>query len=488
MIKLSYKDDVTSQHQPNITARVEFFFHYWKFALTNQRANFDIFFLKSHRTIIEKLLLQIEGNFRYAKPRFVFFFQNDSLFNKKNFIVKNIQQRNVKRAIGKLRAYCRLSNSGWTASSPEKIVRTIKTIDSWLDTEYSTLLVREVIAVLEKDEPVDNDVIASLKQMANCLIVELLHKGFGVNYIKNIPDALHDYRNFPYERMRGEFDSDNEYDTYKKDIFLNLTLKNQIEGIINLLNRPQRTFNVLFKVYNINWAMEPKIILGVEFYNPKTHPKILHKLDTHFFEETFVFDVEKDENPSQCNAIVKVVGTQEEQVSLKGFYQARHSLAILNKEIDANGEIYIRNCFISNANLDILWGSSDALHRGVVRVDSLEDYQIENIKFINNLNPNDQQDKKIINLLSVVTASASKSSYAPEKLWMALEAAFGSEDAIKELTKSLLKLYLKHNFMYEWKVFLINTLNDNKPFASNEDNYSLSQSEVVAYNRLVASY
>ena len=476
---LNYNDDVTGIAHPNISRRVEFFLHYWEFVLLYQKVNFDSDFLKSHRTIINKVRLQVEGNFLHSLKNVRYFFFEDALFKSTDIVLKQIRGTRARKAIQKLRGLAKLSRAGW---EPKKriILNQLTIIESWLNNDYPACLAQIILHILEKDSPLDLIDREKLKALTNCFIIEMYNKGFSAKFIQSIPDSIIDFKSFPYEKISSDFATPEEFEKYKMDTFKTLNLKGQIQSLLTILNRTVKERYLIFRVYDVNWRIPPFTFHDVEFYNPNPgfHPKIVHRQTTHLMEETFTYKPEPYDKSSTCNACIKVDGIQEGQMFSKGFWQVKSVLNILNRELGINGKVYPNNVLITNNKFDQLWGSTDAYSRGFKPLDEIKPQLVERLKYLEKLDITNPNDKKVFELLSNISdVLIDKESFDPEKLWITLEANFGTEIEIKSVFKNVNKIYLRYNFYFQWKNFLSVSLNPRYSFTIPGIDYELSDAD-----------
>eukprot|EP01136_Pigoraptor_vietnamica_P010994 Opistho-1_new@49319 len=95
--KLKYLDELTKEEDVNTSTRVEYFINYWQLVFYAQDVIFDKYYLKSHRTIIEKVKLQIEGNFFYAH-KYITQFYDDEHYGNDNILIKRIVKKKSKKS------------------------------------------------------------------------------------------------------------------------------------------------------------------------------------------------------------------------------------------------------------------------------------------------------------------------------------------------------------------------------------------------------
>jgi hypothetical protein len=474
LLKLSYSDEHTRVPLPEMQYRVEFFFQYWTSLFETRPVSMDLHYLKSHRTIINKVRLQVEGNYKYAKGKINLFMVLDDVFDKNDLIIKRTKGK-ARRAINTLK---RMVKASGQLPPAKRVLTQLNTLDQWLVTEYPQIVMDCTIDLMDKNDSLSAQDKAALMKLANYLIIELFNKGYNTKYIREIPQTLFDTEEFPYDRTPSDFSSKEEYQAYKIGVWSRLTLVDQVKAIGKLLGRPLKTRYLIYRVLDINFRIPPTVILGVEFYNPNNNPKIRHRFTPHFIEETFTL---KEDEPyaktSWCNACVEVEGIQEDQMYKQGYERVRAALAILNKEMKTQGRVLSTGVLSSNAAFDQLWGSTEAILGGISAINTLTADQIQRIQYFNQLDP--LHDKDVVNLIALVNECLVDSrSYNPEKLWMILEATFGGEAEVKAFFFNAFKIYLKNNFLRNWKLFFVETLDAQYNFAHRENEYVLERNQL----------
>lgn len=458
---LKYFNDDGSENV-NVSKRVEFFFHYWQFVFNKPITSTDSFYLKSHRTIIEKVQLQVDGNFKNAKSRILYFFANDLLYNNSNIIIRKMTGTKVRRAVTSLKKLVNASTS-WNENKKNKIYTQLNILQKWLKDDYSVLVSKCLLDLLEKNEPLNQADLTSIKQLINCLIVELFHKGLSKKYIRELPESINDPKRFPFKKIFSDFTSKEEYEEYKNETMASLTLKDQVEAVVTVLNRPNRVRNLVFRVFNVNHRISGLLVFfNVDFYNPQKNPKIVHRLPIKIMEETFTHDPVIDyKDGSTCNACVEVEGIQEEQLIRIGYKKVKAVLNILNRELGIHGSVHPKSVFITNDKFDHIWGSTEAINPNFKAVDEIKDGQGERLFYLNEIKLYQEEDKKVFDFLSSVSETLTDTEYFnPEKIWMALEALLHlGEKEMKELFFAVFKIYLHKNHDIQWRAYLTNTLN-----------------------------
>lgn len=458
LIKLKYLNNDGSENI-NISKRAEFFAHYWQFVFNIQNVSYDSYYLKSHRTIIEKIRLQIEGNYENAKNRVEYFFVKDQLFDARDIIIKQLTGTKTRRAITDLKKFVNLTQNQWKLLRRSKINTRLNTLQSWLKRDYAKLISKSLINLLEKDAVLNLNDIEKIKELVNCFIIELFHHGFSAKFIQDLPEALNDWEKFPYEKMATDFDNKEQFDEYKKDTWNSLSLKKQIEGIITILNRSPRSRLLVFRIDDINWRVPPLKFFDVEFYNPANQPKIDPGITFKVFEETFTLNPVPYDQGSRCNACVRIFGLQEQQMYKLGFNRVKPALDMLNKELNVHGKVYPNGVFMTNNDFSRIWGSSNAIHRGFVALDEIKPDAKNRLKYLQKLKLKNTEDKKVFDLFSIISSEVhSIESFNPERIWMILEATLhAKEKEMINIFNCISKIYLRYNFDKQWR----NILNHN---------------------------
>jgi hypothetical protein len=479
--KLKYTDE-NGVERINVSRKMEFFIHYWKFIFSGLDFNFDQHYLKSHRTVIQKLRLQVDGNFSHSKKYFTLFLIDEDLFMNDNPVIKSINGTPIKRSINKIKRLHRTANNSWGPSHQQtrkKLSNSISKLENWLLTDYPVILCENLISELGNNVPVEPKSIKRIKELINGLIIELYNKGFNQDFIAKVPDILFDMERFPFTKTSMDFNSKEDFISYKKTEWASLSLKMQIEGIINLINRPEQTRKVFFRIFDINWRHEPLSIFDVEFYNPNKefHPKCDPNSLFKLFEETFTIGPEEYEKSSRCNAVVEVQGMQKEQIFNLGYEKVRLALAVLNRELNLQGKVYKTNAFMTNLDFKRIGDSTKSLETGFKALDEIKPNQLERIRNIEQLNIDQEEDRILLTFISKVsTVFNNPNAYNVEQVWMTLEATFGTEKEIIKLFKSIIKIYIRYNFTPFARGRLIRMVNPSLSFSNPDFDYEFSES------------
>ncbi|TRU46264.1 MAG: hypothetical protein EWV91_13030 [Microcystis aeruginosa Ma_QC_Ca_00000000_S207] len=470
----------------DITNRFEFFMHYWQFCFVGHKSSFDPYYLKSHRTVVEKVKLQIEGNYESAKKYIEIFLTNEVLFKKSDIIMMSLKGTKEMRAINKIKKYPLKTNSEWRKLNRKGAYEKLTTLNDWLNNSYPLVVTQKLKDILTKQLPMTAEDRDNIKELTNCYIIELYNKGFGESFIKKVPELISNKDKFPYERIAADFENREEYKQYKENAWANMSLEDQIDGILRFTQRTPVSRPVIFRIYDINWRTTPLTFLDVEFYNPTPtfNPKIVHKNSNHFFEETFTLKPEDYEKSSTCNACVTVDGVHEDDYLVKGYKKVKNALDIINMELALNGKAYPTNAFITNPQFDQLWGESEALTRWYKPLDAIEQGQQERLDFFDKLKYPD--DKQMIEFACTIFAIIKdRDYYNPEELWITLEAHLGNESAIKQVFKNVYRVFLKYNYTLGWQRFYATTLNFKYSFSHPDQHYELTQADCQKFALII---
>ena len=490
LIKAPYS---TAHGRPlaNATQRIEFFFHYWQYVFSNYRLKYDSHIFKSHRTIINKMRLQIEGNYSHSNTYINKFYTNENLFNANSFFKTHINSLKINTNFTNIEALFLHINAhpkdfyktGTHYRDPALLIHEIFAIEGWLNKYYTKFIVGKLLKELSKDTAINYQDTEKLKQLINCLIIELLHRGYDTKFLTSVPEILFDEKRFPFAKIFTDFTTKEKYDEYKGKEFAKLNIKTQLKGLTNLVNRNPKTFYVVFRVDNVGFKVDPITILDVEFYNPLTHPKITVRNNFNLFEEYFSFKNQPKTSQSECNLIVKVSGYREESLMFQGYKKAIDALNVFNKELQQNGRITLKNAFITNDGFNRMFGSTTALKKEYNIIDKIEDDVRGYFSFINKLNVTNKYDKKVITFISQISNTL-RSNTTPvrlEEFWYAFESTFGTERELKAFLKNCYKIYNKENILANAKMFLNSELNNIMKFHLPNETYNLSKEQMSKY-------
>lgn len=451
-----------------VTKKIEFFLHYWQYVFSNFNYKFDSHIFKSHRTVLHKVRLQIQGNFQKSRGKIKTFFIDEPLFNYDNEIIKYIKRKKVAANITSLKA---IFSTNYSKRSPDDLLKGVDKIEKIFLKFYPHWLTKCLLNKLKQDIPPSNKDLENIKSLSNCFIIELIERGYSIKYIQDIPDKLFSWQDFPYEKLRVDFRDDKSYEEYKKDFFNKLDLKSQLNGINNLIKRNTRKFYVVYRVFDLDFQLPSIKIFDIEFYNPNLYPK-LPTQTIKIFEENFSFPTHTDHNISQCNATVLVEGMQEDQLYQIGFEKVNKALALLNVELESKGKINFAKAFLSNETFLRMFGSTYALKKEYKTIDKIEDYTKDDIDSINQLSYKNKEDIVLIDFIS--DQGRILNSDDPKSLldfWILYEAYFGKEEEIKKLFLNSYKLYLVNHYLPSAKIFLSSLLDKHHSLFGNLNSF-----------------
>lgn len=458
--KLRYHDG-TGVEMTEASKRIEFIVHYWQYVFSHQHFRMDEEWLKSHRGLLQRIKLQIETNFNSGngcRSKVRRFFVSEPLFDTSNPII-SILSANKKTDIANLQTtFSGTFNQSGHADfvSADIILRDLNRVITYFDNYYHSKLKSAILAELSRNDTVTNTSISNLRALLNCLIVELLSKGFTQKYLSDLVFKIQNPKTFPYERLRGDFNTDQEYEIYKEGIFNNLSIKDQIKSIVNLLNQEERQFEVIHKVYGINWQLEPLKILDVTFYNPSRNTKII---PFQFFNEDFTIAGSDTSKPnSLCNAYVEVNGIQESMLLDRAHAKVSAALSILNAQIEK--QTYLKRdkalLAVKDRNPKVLFGSFSAINEVEV-IDRIPEFKKDDIDYVNQLDWTMPEDRELIRLISEISElMKSDSKYSILDIYSNLEGYFGKANAIKKLFANCFKIWSDKHYPVSVKLLLIN--------------------------------
>lgn len=449
----------------SVSQRVEFFLHYWDYIMSAYQWKIDNKIFKSHRTVLEKVRLQLEGNYKHSRRYLQSFFIDDELFSPLNSFIIKYENENL-RSLRLL-----VPNRSITNHQKQTLEALVKVEKTFLK-KYCTRLVSMLYRQLSKKDNLYANYhdVNEIKWIVNALIVELKYSGYNWDYLKKLPEQLFKMDGFPFPKLRTEFASDELYSKYKREYYKKIDLKLQLNGIVNLVDRPKRKFSVIFKVFDINLTVEPVLIGDVLFYNPVTHPQlILPPKRITLFKEDFT-NTHGDYFKSYCNATVIVNTRQDELAYSSGFDKVSKALQIFNHFIEGKGKLNRVNSFLSNEAKTTMWGSTLGMYGHKKTVEELNPSVVEQVEYINQLDLSNSKDSRIFNVISEqVKVFDSNTLYDLKDLWILLESSIGEENRVKEVLFSAVKLYVHLYFLSAVKIYLHRVLSE--PLFHNPDRF-----------------
>lgn len=487
--KLEYHDG-TGIAMPNASKRIEFLVHYWQYVFSKQNFRLEDEWLKSHRGLLQRVKLQIETNYESGtgiRKKVKTFFVDEKYFDSNDPIIKSLPR--VKKADiidlqGILsKRFNQVGHADHVAASD--ILKKLDKVITYFEGNYARKLKKQLLSQLSSNAPINDSIISELRVLVNCLIVELLLKGFTEKYLKDLVFKIQNIDDFPYDRLRGDFNTDQEFQTYKEGIFGNLTIKDQLNGIINLLGHEERAFEVIFKVYGLNWSLEPLEILDVTFYNPNRNNKII---PVQFFNEDFTISGnDEQKSNSYCNAYVEVKGIQEPMIIDRAYNKVAAALSILNAQIEKSPFIRRDKALISVKDRvpKVLFGSFSAVNDAEL-INRIPDYKKDDIAYINNLNWSVEKDQDLIRLISEISAlMQSDSKYTILDIYSNLEGYFGKADFLKTLFFNCFKIWADNHYFVSVKLLLRNFAVSSGVRPEVHEEYKLSSSQVSSFGFVI---
>lgn len=169
-----------------VTKKVEFFLHYWQYVFSNFNYKFDPHIFKSHRTVLHKVRLQIQGNFKDSKGKIKRFFVDEPLFKNDNKIIKYIRRKKVAANITLLQAIfsTNYNRPGAQYRSPDDLLKKVDKIEKIFLQFYPRWLTKCLLNKLKQNIPPSNQDLEDIKSLSNCFIIELIERGYSIKYIR----------------------------------------------------------------------------------------------------------------------------------------------------------------------------------------------------------------------------------------------------------------------------------------------------------------
>ncbi len=457
--KLSYYNE-KGVHLPQASKRIEFMVHYWQYVFSYQHFRLDEEWLKSHRGLLQRIKLQIETNYESfgCCKKVKKFLVDEPFFDLSNAIIKSLPVT-WRSEIFSLQtilsgSFNKIGHVNYI--SAKDILTKLNKIIAYFEMHYSKKLRSELLKELSSNKSITDDSITNLRSLLNCLIVELLSKGFTKKYLSDLVFKIQNVKTFPYDRMRGDFETDQEFENYANGIFSSLTLRGQIDGMINLLDKKERKFEVIYKVYGVNWQLDPLEILNVKFYNPSRDGIIT---SSHFYNEDFTIADGKNQNPNSfCNAIVHVEGIQESMILDRAYFKVSAALSILNAQIEKQCYLKREKALIAveDKTPKVLFGTFSAIN-DIEVIASIPEFKKDDIDYVNQLDWSLPKDQNLIRLISEISElMKSDSKYSILDIYSNLEGYFGKEGELKSMFFNCFKIWSNKHYPVSIKLLLIN--------------------------------
>jgi hypothetical protein len=322
-----YQNTITKLPVKGVNKRLEYFHNFWSFLFQRNSGTLLLTYEKyeSHKSLVNKLKNQLEHNSekgidnisRLLKHSY---FEESNIFLKKDehshLLVRQLKDEffNNYAKQGNYNRYYRNKNS-----NPQRLIADIYSLYKLLEKRKYQ---KNIIVLLKKElcqnKEITNDFKSNIQFLINSIIIELLYKGYSLPFIKRLPDIIlfpkEKKASFPFNKIRTDFDSENDYNTYKEEMIKDITLTQQLSCIDNLFKAKKLKGYYVFRIDNLNFDEDELKIFNVSFYNPKRISKVkfynnakweneLKDLELYF---TTNYGNNKNLIKSTCNAIVEV--------------------------------------------------------------------------------------------------------------------------------------------------------------------------------------
>lgn len=327
-IKIRFKDS-NGDLLTHVSRKVEYVMDVWKAIIsTYESEEIDVgLSFESHRSLLLKMEDQLDHNYQYCYGR-IKKYASMRIFDKDAVISKH---RPIRWRIERLRDIS--GNNDGTKSEMRKLVNHISKF-LFKKCSYGSLLNGELFKILRKNSPLRSRDISNLNFLINALLVELYYAGYGLDFIKNIPELVLmrlGPDKFPWGTELEGLDELSKKQ-YIDDQCQNFSLYTIIKGIQNLLDSEQESGYVVFRVNGVELIEPEEIVVDrITFYNPQRIKKM--KLGRWNEDEAmkkvelfqFLSNKFKDVLPSTCNAIYpikfRVVEKERRSIDLHRAYR-----------------------------------------------------------------------------------------------------------------------------------------------------------------------
>jgi hypothetical protein len=522
----TYQDKKNPTRAGFVNQRLEYFHHYWNFALreksrwllfTNER-------LESHRSLFVKIKIQLAENVEWYPKRLRELVINHPYFSNSNILIRTTAttQKQIKSLTNSFHA--KISNrsrdngSQHLRSFATDLLKLEKKILGTSPTAYLQMVLNSLIKVLHTVRGIDTGSKVDIQFLANAIIIELYHFGYSPAYIRKILDIILFPRNhqfeFPYDKKRDNFSTTQEFNNYTTGVLGNLTLKKQLLAFLELVSHPKLKGFYVFKINNFNFSQtSPLEIWGVKFYNPQVTKQLYYRDDYAFNEyaeeiekyfEQFVKMEDRDRLKSTCNAIVPTEyrplnSNNVDQSVYKAIDKVNRSLSVLKniKHLHVGGHSFETAIDLKSV---IMTHENGAYHAApYIHHDYNDDKPFElkekakksvedSLKWINKLNPKNPFHKKVIDISFAVNRYRyDPMSFSFRDFWITVADALfpNNPERFIDFAYACVELYLKDQTMTNLKIFLHDSLKGG-PFSASH--YSLTPKQMKKLGLEILQY
>jgi len=381
----------------------------------------------------------------------------------------------------------------------------IKDIKKYLLQKYNQRIIRNLVKILNVNNPLTLKSKADIKFLVNALIIELYISGYSLNYIKNLPNIIlfpKEYKGqFPFSKTRIDFSSDTEHEQYIDSELEYLDLNKQILSFHNLINNSKKKGFYIFKIDNLDFLEEPITIWNTTFYNPQKNLELDYSKfsneDKKEFQdyEKFCSDKDADDGTSTCNAIIEV----EYQTSRWNHHDNSPNLVLKNVNNSLNVLKYLKYAFIGGnsksskiCKKEYIIANEERKYHMTQQIDFGSNFSFEikdeqrqffnaRIDQINKLNENTDFQNKLIEIYNnLCKLSISPIDFNFKDYWtIFIEALFPNDPkGYIEFCQKCFKFRLEKDFFLNAKTFLFSSFKD-RPFLEKTLKYWLTETILI---------
>jgi hypothetical protein len=465
---INTKYQVNNIVQEHIRERFEYVFHYWTFLFSNYRFDTTISKFESHRTLLNKIDLQLKHNIDHAKEYLkLIFVLSNPLFDGQNLLIKNNCKRSSAFKIKLSEFKTSITTSKGVFSNPSKTIKDFIYLKNTLLKNYAQFLTDNLYKLLIINRPLSIQDKSDLNFLINSFIAELFHYGYEKDFISYVISAItmtshpmDESFNFPFNKTKFDFSTDEEFKNYIAEEKKNISLRRQIDCLVNLLQRKKQKGFAIFKIKNfVPISANSLLIWGVEFYRPKTDSKLK---GGHHENAEDLFKQEAIE--STCNAIVPFSIPDISFVSTNVMNEVDKSVNALHYIFGINAEIDKSNCILANEKLDRYFLVPNRKEYSSLVSMQFDAMDQELLSKYNRLSSDNELHNNIQILISLLgKISINKNLASIKDLWITIESLFNYKTKPKERKEELIALA---NSCYK--------LNLRKYFTTNNYYYLLS--------------
>jgi len=417
----------------------------WGNPLTNE--------LENHKSLLEKVLFQLENHSVHSKKYIVMYFKND-LLRPNDSVIKRYYANEFK-AVNTLRD---IRTWNTDRSTRLKAIETLKSFIQLLETTLFSNALEWLVEVFKCKKPLDkHQHITTIEYLTSIIVSDFFYAGFAGKELdkifRNITENKIVLKNgmpetiapMPTNLHELKYKNENEYYEAVKVYLKKRSFTQQFEGIYNFYKNEQKQKTFIFRLMNIistdkiKWSYE-NVLFSNNLYKENVRPGETGGKYAMFFSE-------KDKIFAQ----VSVKGTNNDSAKMNAIREISNAIQYLNLQLKLNVSVtidhseYIMKDADSNAKYSN-W--STYLHKSEKR--SFDNGNIYH--FLRNYDNSNVRRLKEIDSIFISGQSSLDKDVRLVNLWRYLECFFEGNQVAKNVSAIVSKDYHSQSVSFYFKL------------------------------------